>query len=199
MTFGEAYEIAKPFTIVTPERCELLWSLAHFEAPSDGDFAEVGVYRGGSAMLLRMASTPERQIHLFDTFSGHPDVAGEFDTDRHPSGRFADTDALEVTKRVGGNLAVWIGRFPGTIIHGFGWTRPLALVHIDVDLYRSTRDVCALLVPLLVPGGIAICDDYDDEDCPGARRAVDEWVSCNPGVVDLTVASTGQALLRKRE
>lgn len=42
-----------------------------------GDFAEVGVYRGGSAKLICEAKG-ERPLHLFDTFGGLPPT-GEHD------------------------------------------------------------------------------------------------------------------------
>ena len=35
----------------------------------EGDFAELGVYQGGSARLIHHYA-PERVLHLFDTFSG---------------------------------------------------------------------------------------------------------------------------------
>ena len=194
MTFAEAHARAAPFTIVTRERCELLWNEAG-RAPA-GDFAEVGVYRGGSAMLLRLAA-PERRLHLFDTFVGHPDIVSPHDSIAHPAGRYADTVVADVIERVGsGKLTVWAGPFGDPALAAWRWTRLLALVHIDVDLYESTRAVCALLLPALVPGGVAICDDYSDDDCPGAKRAIDEYAAAYLATLTLTIAETGQAVLR---
>ena len=39
----------------------------------EGDIAEVGVYRGGSAKLICEAKG-NKQLHLFDTFEGLPDL-----------------------------------------------------------------------------------------------------------------------------
>ena len=38
----------------------------------EGDFAEVGVYKGHTARLIHKYA-PERKLHLFDTFEGFPD------------------------------------------------------------------------------------------------------------------------------
>lgn len=191
--FAAAYENARPFTLLPRERCEVLWREA-IAAP-DGDFAEVGVYRGGSAMLLR-AAAPRRQLHLFDTFEGHPRLQSEHDTSHHHAGRYADTSAEDVTQRVGGPLCVWIGEFPGRIISGMSWDRPLALVHLDVDLWRSTRDALRFLVPMLVPSGVIVCDDYGDPDCPGVQTAVDEC-ACDSPSLTLEITPTQQAIIRR--
>lgn len=191
MTFDAAYAQARPLTLVSEDRCRLLWDEA--QRVPEGDFAEVGVYKGGSALLLRLAA-PDRQLHLFDTFEGHPAVQVEADDPSHPVGRYADTDMETVAMAVGPNLCIWAGEFPGRIIRGFPeWKRPFAFVHIDVDLYRSTRDVLERLVPMLVPGGVAICDDYGF--CDGAKLAVDEYAEANPHIT-LETPSTGQAVLR---
>jgi hypothetical protein len=41
-------------------------------AKVDGDIAEVGVYKGGSAKLI--CETTNKPVHLFDTFEGLPDI-----------------------------------------------------------------------------------------------------------------------------
>lgn len=193
LDFERAYEQARPFTLLPRERCEVLWREA-LAAP-EGDFAEVGVYRGGSAMLLRAAAR-KRQLHLFDTFEGHPRLQSEHDTPHHHAGRYGDTNAQEVTHRVGGPLCVWIGEFPGRIISGVTWDRPLALVHLDADLWRSTRDALRYVVPLLVPRGVIVCDDYGDADTPGVQTAVDECALEFPAL-RLEVLPTQQAILRR--
>ena len=53
--------------------------------------------------------------------------------------------------------------------------RPIALLHLDVDLYRSYLTCLEALYPKLSPGGVVLFDEYTDANFPGARRAVDEY------------------------
>lgn len=191
--FESAYERARPFTLLPRERCEVLWREA-LAAP-DGDFAEIGVYRGGSAMLL-CAAAPKRQLHLFDTFEGHPRLQSEHDTHHHHAGRYSDTSANEVLERVGGQTCMWVGEFPGRLAIERTWFPKLALVHLDADLWRSTRDALRYVVPLLVSRGVVVCDDYGDADTPGVQTAVDECVR-EFSALRLEVLPTQQAILRR--
>ena len=58
--------------------------------------------------------------------------------------------------------------------------RRFAFVHIDVDLYQPTLDSVAFFYQRLVPGGIIVCDDYGFTTCPGATRAMDEFMADKP-------------------
>jgi len=72
-------------------------------------------------------------------------------------------------------LAGWIPeRFPAVA------DRRFAFVHIDVDLYEPTRDSLAFFYPRMSAGGIVVCDDYGFTSCPGATRAVDEYLADRP-------------------
>jgi O-methyltransferase len=46
--------------------------------------------------------------------------------------------------------------------------------HIDVDVYRSAKDIVGWLWPRLVIGGIIVFDDYGFESCDGVARFVNE-------------------------
>ncbi len=50
----------------------------------------------------------------------------------------------------------------------------LRLVHVDVDVYQSAKDVFEWAWPRLSPGGVAVFDDYGFPACPGVTRFVDE-------------------------
>jgi Macrocin-O-methyltransferase (TylF) len=68
-----------------------------------------------------------------------------------------------------------------------------ALVHIDVDLYEPTRAALEFFHPRLSPGAVMICDDYGFASCPGARKAVDEYLADKADVaIELP---SGQALI----
>ena len=63
-------------------------------------------------------------------------------------------------------------------------------VHIDVQLYEPTRHSIEFFYPRMNPGGIIVCDDYGFSICPGARRALDEFMTgrAEP-IVDLACGS----------
>lgn len=182
--FADAWVECRPFTLLDEQRAERLWDEATKAPP--GVFVEVGVYRGGSAMLLQRAQ-PDRELVLFDTFAGHPALQVEEWDKGHPAGRFGDTSVDEIAHRVP-EATICIGEFSTLPLPALS----IALLHIDVDLYHSTKAVCERLVPLLVPGGVAICDDYGF--CDGARRAIDEYAASHGLTVE--TPGTGQAILR---
>ena len=152
---------------------EIIDQMAEIAAgtPPFGDFAEIGVYKGGSAYgLYLVAQEQERQLWLFDTFKGIPERTKEYD--HHEVGDFKDGD-LNTVKKAMPEARVCVGVFPDTIPPYLG---PLSFVHADADQYVTTKAICELLGPRMVPGGKMIFDDWDHA---GVQRAVKE---CLPGL-----------------
>lgn len=162
-----------------------------------GDFAEVGVYRGESARVLHLLD-PGRVLHLFDTFSGFPaeDLryeSGEAATYTPES--FRDTSSASVLKKLGNPSGVIVheGYFPATAA---GLKGPFALVNLDADLYRPTREALAFFYPLLSPGGVILVHDYNHR-WPGIMKAVDEFCTGIPEHFILLPDTNGTAVLIK--
>lgn len=191
--FAETCQLISPYTLVSRDRCYVLQSLARQAMRCGGEFWECGVYKGGTAMLLKKVlagcDNPPT-LRLFDTFEGLPDA--DPGRDFHQRGEFADTSLAEVTARVGGEFVrIHAGRIPETFA-GLEDCR-IAFAHVDVDLYDSVLNCCRFIYPRLTPGGVMIFDDYGLRFCPGARKAVDEYFQGKPEVV--LVLATGQALV----
>jgi hypothetical protein len=111
-------------------------------------------------------------VHLFDTFEGMPETS-EFDI--HRQGDFADTSLESVNEYLQGyNVHFWPGLFPDSA-RLLPDDTEFVLVHVDVDLYTSTKAACEFFWPRLVEGGIMVFDDYNGPRCPGANKAVDEF------------------------
>jgi predicted O-methyltransferase YrrM len=56
------------------------------------------------------------------------------------------------------------------------YDQPIALLHVDADLYESYLDCLQNLWPRVEVGGVVTFDEYGEpETWPGARRAVDEF------------------------
>lgn len=103
-----------------------------------GDLAEVGVYRGGSAKIISEAKG-KKNFHLFDTFAGLPKPDSSQD-DLLVKGEMKNTSLKEVKANLKeySNLYFYKGMFPKTA--GPISKRKFSFVHLDVDLYKSTKD-----------------------------------------------------------
>jgi hypothetical protein len=142
-----------------------------------GAMAEFGVWRGGTAALL--ADATDRDLHLFDTFTGIPASAVD-GHDTHRAGDFCDTNLEDVRALLApyGERIHWhIGEFDPADVPDI----PFALVHIDADTYLSYKAALPRFWSLLAPGGVVLLDDYAAPTCPGATLATNEFiVACSP-------------------
>ena len=170
----------------------MLYRLAMQALALPGDFAEVGVYQGGTATLLAdLLLDSARPLHLFDTFTGMPPTDAH--RDMHVEGDFSDTSVEAVSRLVAHSTStrLYPGFFPATA-EPLGAQR-FAFVHVDVDIYQSVLDSCDFFHPRLVPGGFLLFDDYGWTSCPGARAAVDAYYAGRPE--QPVYLPTGQALV----
>ena len=155
----------------------------------DGDTAECGVWRGGSSWLI--AKGLGRTHHAFDSFHGLSEP-GPSDGTHFQKGELAVSEE-EFRGRMEGveNLRVYKGwipsRFPEVA------DRRFALVHVDVDLARPTRESVEFFWPRLNPGGLLLLDDNGFAICPGVKEEVDAYLK--EPVLELP---TGQGLAFKR-
>lgn len=181
--FLNIYEAVKKHTLVDIYRLYELWNLAAQLESIEGDFLEVGVWRGGSGCLLAMADQRQgRKVFLADTFTGVV-KAGAHDTN-YSGGEHADTVGdlvVELAERcqVADKVCVLVGMFPESNAELV--SDKLALVHIDVDVFESARDVLLWAAPRLVRGGVVVFDDYGFYGCEGVTRMVNEFVAENLG------------------
>ena len=177
--FVKLMEEVRGRTLVDAERCFMLFQFARSAAQLQGDVAEVGVYRGGTARLLaRAVASAGKTVRIFDTFEGMPSTDPL--RDRHRTGDFGDAPLDDVRSYLADcpNVSFHPGLFPSTAA-AFE-SASFCLAHIDVDIYSSVRDCCEFFYPRTVPGGLLVFDDYGFRSCPGAKQAVDEFFSSRP-------------------
>lgn len=153
--FARYFAMAAPRSLVTPDRCYVLYTLLKQAMILGGDVVECGVYRGGTAaMMARMIteSGTGKKLYLFDTFGGMPKTDAV--RDWHKEGDFSDNSLAEVEAFVGmPETAVFRkGLIPDTFV-GLE-TLQIAFAHIDVDIYRSILDSIAFIWPRLASGGV---------------------------------------------
>jgi hypothetical protein len=152
-----------------------------------GDFVECGVFAGVQVAAMDRARKDfgdelQREIHALDTFDGIPDGTKE-DGD---VGKVLAGESRCTREQVIGHFEEWGCDLESIILHEglIEDTAPalalgvesIALLRLDADLYSPTKRALKYLLPLVVPGGWIIVDDYS---LPGCRQAVEEV--CEPG------------------
>ena len=143
-----------------------------------GDIAEIGVYRGESALFIA-EKTRDCKILLFDTFCGMPAEMITRPIDNDNANRFGDTSLAQVVDRLEkylDRIDFRQGVFPETVRESDG---PFRFVHIDADLYLSTKAALDFASRRLSPGGRILCDDYCGSTL-GAIRAIDAFRVAHP-------------------
>ena len=193
--FAREWTTASKYTLVSLDRCYTLYSFARNSLELKGDFAECGVYKGGTAILLAsLVKGREKVLHLFDSFEGLPDADSHDNV--YGKGDFSDTSELAVRSRMkagGSDTVLHVGWIPQTFA-GMD-ASAFSLVHVDVDLFQPALDCCSFFYPRLVRGGVMIFDDYGFPACLGEKKAVDDYFADKQErPISLT---TGQAVVVK--
>lgn len=199
---GESREVGELEPWDTTRRDMLVLLLRTIlEKKVEGDFAEVGVYKGSTAKLFHHYA-PEKVLHLFDTFEGF--TAKGAQAELHETGlsvahsTFSDTSLDEVRLRIAPcneNVRFYKGLFPQSIPEGFGAQR-FAFVHLDADLYEPIIKGLEFFYPLMEKNGMIVVHDYNA--WPGARRAVDEFFRDKPELPVPMPDKSGSALIVKQ-
>jgi O-methyltransferase len=150
-----------------------------------GDLIETGVWRGGSAILMKgvlMAyGDTERSVWLADSFEGlpKPDTANFPADEGDTYWQISDIMAVPL-EAVQENLRKY-GLLDERVRFLKGWfkdtlpTAPidrLSLIRLDGDMYESTIEALVNLYPKLSIGGYIIVDDYN---LPRCKQAVDDY------------------------
>ena len=189
----------KDHTMMDPEKLYALIAAVRYICKHDiaGDIVECGVWRGGAimaaALTLDQLGSDDRRFYLYDTFAGMPrpsqrdrPLAEDLDTVAYFEGRqtgddssdwcFASIDAVRrnlATVPYDQDKFILVeGKVEDTLPQTL--PGPIALLHLDTDWYESTRHQVEHLMPLVVPGGVLIVDDYFYWS--GNRDAVDEYL-----------------------
>ena len=179
---------------LTSDISRLAKAMGHFEIYKlitglPGAVVECGVFKATS--LVRWATFREllesplsRRIIGFDIFGAFPRHEDETDNAfaaRHDNvaGRglsVADVQAVLAHKGLR-NVELVPGDVVATV-PAYAAAHPelrIALLHIDVDVYKPSKVALDALYELVVPGGVVVFDDYGT--VAGETRAVDELVA----------------------
>ncbi|MFN0029662.1 MAG: TylF/MycF/NovP-related O-methyltransferase [Acidimicrobiales bacterium] len=198
--FRRSYDAIAGHTFVDQYKCYELWEQLGQLGAVAGDVLEVGVWRGGTGVLMARRVRElgfDARIHLCDTFSGVA-KAGPADP-WYRGGEHADTSPeivrnLATAEEV--EVAVLVGMFPEDTAHLLE-DCSFRLVHIDVDVYDSARDTLEWVWPRLNAGGVVIWDDYGAFECEGVATLGRELFASNLASGRLVHNVNGHLLLIK--
>jgi hypothetical protein len=120
----------------------------------EGHYLEFGVFTGGTIRFIA-SRIGNRPVHGFDSFQGLPEAWSGFALGRRAfdrKGRLPRVPANVYLHRgwFDQSLPEWLQRNHG----------PVAFIHVDCDLYSSTRTIFTLLANRIVPGTIILFDEY---------------------------------------
>jgi hypothetical protein len=138
----------------------------------DGLFCEFGVAGGYTINII--ADHVKAKVHGFDSFEGLPETWDTFG-----KGSFRQ-DGLPVVRP---NVILHKGWFDKTLPQfRQEYTQPLAFLHLDADLYSSTKTVFDLLGDRIVPGTVIAFDEffnYPNWENGGEYKAFREFMLAN--------------------
>jgi hypothetical protein len=119
----------------------------------DGLVLEFGVYRGESLRFI--AKRVAQEVHGFDSFEGLPEDWTYF----QKQGRFSLDGNVPVLPE--SNVRLYKGWFDHTLPAFLSeHAGPARFIHIDCDIYASTRTVFELLGPRIAHGTVIVFDEY---------------------------------------
>ena len=173
--FLNTYEKIKNHTLVDIYRCYELWILAKQSAKIDDAILEVGVWRRGTGAILAEATkSNNKKIFLADTFTGVV-KAGANDT-VYKGGEHSDTSLALVSELMHSlsvkNVQLLEGVFPEKTQHMIEGN--ISMLHCDVDVYSSTKDIVEWCLPRMLVGSILVFDDYGFYGCDGVTKFCNE-------------------------
>lgn len=164
---------------VSGEETERIMELAREALLVEGDFVEMGCYKGDTSLLLaEVIRDSEKKLFIYDSFEGLPEKS-EFD--KSVLGENFKAGELFVTKREVKERFLRAG-LPVPVIKKAWFSEltegdlpsAIAFAFLDGDFYESIRDSLRLVLPRMVSGGILVVHDYTNSALPGVKKAVDE-------------------------
>ena len=172
----------------------------------EGDFAELGTYKGAFAHLIFKYMDPKADLYCFDTFEGFAskdvDIEQSETGDQVKSGYFSDTSLDQVANLITSGresrenkLHLVKGYFPETFkgLENNKWR----FVLLDADLYEPMKNGMEKFWDNIVDGGVLMIHDYFGSYA-GSFKAAEEFFGPK-GIVVIPVADrAGTAFVIKQ-
>ena len=179
---------------VSKKETEKILEVANDCLGVEGDFVEMGCYKGDTSLLLaemlwksrgadaveKSVEKPVKKLWIYDSFEGLPEKGAR---DESELGVNFQKGELAVGKREVKERFLRAG-LPVPVIKK-AWFNELtevdlpfkiAFAFLDGDLYESIKDSLRLVGPRMSEGGVIMVHDYNNPALPGVEKAVDEWL-----------------------
>ena len=144
-----------------------------------GDVIEIGVFKGGTASIIAKKlkeMDSSRKLYLCDTFAGVVKTSknDSFYSDgdiKHEDESFVE-DLIKKTSAFK-NFIILKGIFPDETAHLVS-SKKFSLVHIDVDVYYSAKNIIDWIWPKMSKGGVLIAQDFGYQASRGVTKIIEE-------------------------
>jgi len=173
----------------------------HATRDLEGDYVEIGVYKGSSAFFALAylgRSGIRRRSYFLDTFEGFNYDGVESSADRIWAKTHTDTSHEAVQALLSRFKTPWQLVRANVIADPLpDGVRQIAVCNIDVDMYEAVAAALAKVAPLIPVGGIIIAEDPGHTPLLiGAYAAVQEFLATEAGRAFVPVQLTsGQTFL----
>ncbi len=169
-----------------------------------GAVAELGVYKGGSILLLAYL-LPDKPVHAFESFQGLTDLTDNDKVRSHPRERGHSHGDFSINRKDARRTVISRLKAAEIILHEGLFVDKCMLVsnekfcfaHFDADTYQSTKDFLEFFYPRMVPGGRLVIDDVAWEATPGVEHALNEFMNDKPERVEMI--GINQAVIVKKD
>lgn len=166
-----------------------------------GAVAEAGVFEGDFAQYMNLFFK-ERNLYLFDTFEGFENGQLRNNVDdcwsKWMNNNFSfvssGIDSVRNKMKYPDKCIFKKGFFPETTK---GITETFCFVNLDMDIYQSTKDGLDFFWGRMEKRGIIFVHDYTSWNCPGVKRAVDEFCDINNVGISCLPDENGTIMLIK--
>ena len=200
--------ISRKFSMISNDRILSNISCVEYviENNIDGDIVEIGVWKGGSILsmilTLEKLSSFNRNIHLYDTFSGMTEPSDvDINFKNIPANEFlklridlenCKSTLDEVVNNILNNSSYpkdLIKYHVGDIVKTDFIPEKISILRLDTDWYESTKFELNNFYDKVTSGGIIIVDDYGF--WKGSKKAVDEFLIDKPEIKIIPIDNEG--------
>lgn len=178
--------LAERLSVMPANRLLALHEQALSVSQLSGDVAELGVYKGGSTVLLAQTLS-HKYIHAFDNFaglqnlSGHDAVRTALGERGHAHGDFGlDAVAQARTRKVLRAARVSFYEGPFAEQQACVAEKVFCFAHFDADTYASAMEFLEFFYPRMVRGGKLMFDDVGWPATPGVEKAIFDFFGQPP-------------------
>ena len=177
----------------------------------NGDYLEIGVYKGGTLLtainylsqLSQVKNIPPRKVFGLDTFEGFSYEQAQQSNDKMWFGTHNLLGKSETISYIADTLANKVVDFKLDAVNICSDPIPqriklISVAYVDVDMYEATLASLKAVDPLLQKGGIIICEDPTSTPALyGAYLAMEQFLESTTGSRYTKIFKSGTYFLLK--